>query len=97
MKRLFNILIIPFCILVLILSIIGCELLTGIGIGVGASETVTYLEKNLEAKRIELADLYDLKITAMKATNDPNELFFIRKEIEQIQIAQIVNMGTVTI
>lgn len=95
MKHWINILMIASC--VLILSIVGCELLTGIGIGVGASETAVYLEKNLEAKRIELNNLYDSKIAEMKATNDPNELIFIRKEVEQIQIAQIANMGASTV
>lgn len=76
----------------------GCEpILQGIGIGVGASETLDFLEDNLEAKKIELARLYEEELERMQNTTDPNELAFSAEKIQQIQIAQAANLGTLTL
>lgn len=76
-----------------ILFIGGCELLTGIGVGVGASETATFLEENLEAKKIELAAEYEKAIVRMQNAADLNELAFETEKAQQIQIARIANAG----
>ncbi len=89
-----KILIVMFCLLI---GASGCDLLTGMGIGVGASETLTYIEEGLEVKRIELAKQYDIAIERMRATNDPNKLNILREDVQQIQIAQIANMGASTV
>ena len=76
----------------------GCDpIWTGIGIGTGASETLDFLEDNLEAKKIELARLYDEEIERMQNAADPNELAFSAKKIQQIQIAQAANLGASTL
>lgn len=82
--------------LAILLCMGGCELLTGIGIGVGGSETLNIYEENLEAKKAELDRLYDEELERMRNTTDPNELSFSAEKVQQIQIARAANLGMLT-
>lgn len=71
----------------------GCELLTGVGIGVGGSQALNIYEENLEAKKVELDQLYDEEIARMEDVKDPNELAFHKEKAQEIQIARVANLG----
>ena len=79
------------------IAIVGCELLTGIGVGVGVSKTATFVEDNLRAKKIELTAEYEKAIVRMQNAADPNELRFETEKVQQIQIARAANLGALTI
>lgn len=90
-----KVLVVLFCIG---LFSVGCEpVLTGIGIGVGGSEALDVYEEGLEAKKIELLQLYDEAIARMQNAVDPNELRFETEKAQQIQIARAANLGALTI
>ena len=75
----------------------GCEpILQGIGLGAAGSETLSFLEDNLEAKKIELTQLYNEELERMRNATDPNELALSAEKIQQIQIAQAANLGAST-
>ncbi len=77
---------------------VGCEpILTGIGIGAGGSEALNVYEEGLEAKKVELAQLYDEAIARMQNAADPNELRFETEKAQQIQIARAANLGALTV
>lgn len=91
MKTLFTV----SCLFLFVMA--GCDsFLAGIGIGTASSETLQSWEENLEAKRIELDQLYDEAIIAMETASDPNELVFAKKRAEEIQLAKIANLGART-
>ena len=92
MRNVIVVLVALFCIPLLMT---GCDsgILTGIGIGAGGSEALNAYEEGLEAKRVELDQLYDEEIARMEAAKDPNELAFHRKKAEEIQIARVANLG----
>lgn len=91
MKRVIMLLVVLFCISVFVT---GCDpVLQGIGIGAGSSEALKVYEEGLEAKRVELARLYDEEIARMQNAADPNELAFHRKKAQEIQIARAANLG----
>ena len=91
MKREIAIVIVLLCSM---LFIGGCDTLwTGIGLGAGGSEALKVYEEGLEAKQIELDQLYDEEIARMEAAKDPNELAFHQKKVLQLQIARTANLG----
>lgn len=93
-----SLIIISLVLFILSVGAVGCnEVLTGIGIGVGGSEALDAYEEGLEAKRVELARLYDEEILAMENAKDPNELEFHRKKTEQIRYAKIANTGALAV
>lgn len=95
MKKVTVVLVALFCVT---LFTGGCEpLWTGIGIGVGGSEALNAYEEGLEAKRVELDQLYDEEIARMETAKDPNELAFHKKKAEEIQIARVANLGARTV
>lgn len=95
MRNLITILLVLF---ILSVVTVGCDgVLTGIGIGAGGSEALQAYEEGLEAKRVELGQLYDEAILAMENAKDPNELEFHKKRAEQVQIAKIANMGALAV
>lgn len=92
MKKVMVMLVVLFCVP---LFVTGCDngILTGIGIGAGGGEALKAYEEGLEAKRVELDQLYDEEIARMQAATDPNELAFHKKKAEEIQIARVANLG----
>jgi len=96
MKKVMVVLAALFCIPLLMA---GCDngILAGVGIGAGGSEALNAYEESLEAKRIELDQLYDEEIARMEAARDPNELAFHKKKAEEIQIARVANLGARTV
>lgn len=96
MKTLFRILVTVLCLF--LFATAGCDsLLAGIGIGAASSETLQSWEENLEAKRVELDRLYDEAITGMQDASDPNELAFYRQKANEVQLAQVANLGARTL
>lgn len=83
---------------IVFIFVAGCDQFwTGMGLGVAGSETLDSWEENLEAKRIELDQLYDKEIDRMKTATDPNELAFHKERAEQIQLARVANLGALAV
>ncbi|KKN01655.1 hypothetical protein LCGC14_1125580 [marine sediment metagenome] len=82
----------------LILMVGGCsETLTGIGIGVAATETAKTWEGNIGAKRVELDLLYDTAILQMENATSMEEVEAAKKRVEEITVAKIVNEAVTTV
>jgi hypothetical protein len=79
---------------VLIILAAGCEeFLLGAGAGVAGQETLQSWQENLDAKKAELAEQYDLVMAELESAPDPDAVAVAKQKLQAIQDAQLANEG----
>ncbi len=72
----------------------GClEFVTGAGAGAAGAETFAAWQKNLEAKKAELQQQYDLVLAELQNAPDPNAVKLAKDKLAAIADQQLVNEG----